>query len=526
MSLEEAKDKPIEKPKALNREGRGQRKFGEGGPVSWANLAVTGTLMLTALGGYLYARSVKDKELEVERKRQIGKAKIGGNFDLIDQDGNPKTNKDFLGKWVLLYFGFTHCPDICPDEMEKMSEFVPLFITVDPERDQVPQVKEYIKEFHPDMIGLTGTPEKITEACKAYRVYFSAGPRDEDNDYIVDHTIILYLIDPSGEFVDYYGQTKTTDMIKESIQFHMGAYKHAMFDVFGSVKDLIKLDSICIDNNVFRLHYKGTFVILVVCSLLVTSRQYIGDPIDCIVEEIPNNVMDTYCWIHSTFSVPGENPGLLGYDVAHQGVAPLSDLKEGETVRYHKYYQWVCFTLFFQAILFYIPRYLWKTWEGGKVKMLVQEMNVPLVDPDTKKDRIKLLVDYFSHNRNNHEFYAIRFFFCELLNFVNIFGQIYFMDFFLGGEFTKYGTDVLAMTELEPEQRTDPMARVFPKVTKCTFHKFGPSGTVEKFDGLCVLPLNIINEKIYVFLWFWFIIVTIITGIHLVYRLIVLFSPQ
>ena len=82
------------------------------------------------------------------------------------------------------------------------------------------------------------------------------------------------------------------------------------------------------------------------------------------------------------------------------------------------------------------------------------------------------------------------------------------------------------MTELSPEEREDPMARVFPKMTKCTFHKFGPSGTVEKFDGLCVLPLNIINEKIYVFLWFWFIILTVITGMQVVYRLVVLFMPR
>ena len=100
------------------------------------------------------------------------------------------------------------------------------------------------------------------------------------------------------------------------------------------------------------------------------------------------------------------------------------------------------------------------------------------------------------------------------------------MDFFLGGEFTSYGIDVVAMTELEPEQREDPMARVFPKVTKCTFHKFGPSGTVEKFDGLCVLPLNIINEKIYVFLWFWFVIVSIITGVQVIYRMAVLVMPR
>ena len=172
-------------------------------------------------------------------------------------------------------------------------------------------------------------------------------------------------------------------------------------------------------------------------------------------------------------------------------------------------------------------RYLWKTWEAGKCKLLVQDMNVPIVDSDTKKERIKVLVDYFTMNKHNHEFYAIKFFICELLNFINVVGPIYFMDFFLGGEFTTYGSDVLAMvqmTELEQDQRVDPMARVFPKVTKCTFHKFGPSGTVERFDGLCVLPLNIINEKIYVFLWFWFIIVAAITGVQLVYRLIVMFA--
>ena len=100
------------------------------------------------------------------------------------------------------------------------------------------------------------------------------------------------------------------------------------------------------------------------------------------------------------------------------------------------------------------------------------------------------------------------------------------MDFFLGGEFTTYGLDVMSMTEWMPEKREDPMARVFPKVTKCTFHKFGPSGTVEKYDGLCVLPLNIINEKIYVFLWFWFVLVSVITGVHLMCRLAILVMPR
>lgn len=296
-----------------------------------------------------------------------------------------------------------------------------------------------------------------------------------------------------------------------------------MFDVFGSVKGLLKLDSVCIDNNVFRLHYKATVIILIAFSLLVTSRQYIGDPIDCIVDDIPLNVMDTYCWIYSTFTLPNR-VGTVGKDVVQPGVA--AHVEGQDEIKYHKYYQWVCFTLFFQAILFYVPRYLWKSWEGGRIKMLVLDLNCPVVNDECKADRKKLLVDYFTTNLHTQNFYAFRFFLCEILNFVNVVGQIYFMDFFLDGEFTTYGSDVVKFTEMEPEDRIDPMSRVFPKVTKCTFHKYGPSGGVQKFDGLCVLPLNIVNEKIYVFLWFWFIILAILSGLSLAYRAAVVAGPK
>ena len=136
------------------------------------------------------------------------------------------------------------------------------------------------------------------------------------------------------------------------------------------------------------------------------------------------------------------------------------------------------------------------------------------MDSDTKQDRITVLIDYFTEKKNNNDWYAARFFFCEVLNFVNVIGQIFFVDFFLGGEFTTYGSDVISMSELPADSREDPMAKVFPKVTKCTFHKYGASGTVQTIDGLCILPLNIINEKIYVFLWFWFIGLALVTAIH------------
>lgn len=138
------------------------------------------------------------------------------------------------------------------------------------------------------------------------------------------------------------------------------------------------------------------------------------------------------------------------------------------------------------AICFYVPRYLWKTWEGGRIKMLVLDLNCPVVNDESKEERKKILLDYFSENLNRHNFYAFRFFICEALNFINVFVQIYFMDYFLGGEFSTYGSDVLSFTEMEPEERGDPMSKVFPKVTKCTFHKYGPSGSVQKFDGYVI----------------------------------------
>ena len=125
--------------------------------------------------------------------------------------------------------------------------------------------------------------------------------------------------------------------------------------------------------------------------------------------------------------------------------------------------------LLHQLVLYFIrsilkPRYLWKVSESGRVNMLVQDMNVPMVDKDQKEDRKKVLVDYFLEDRHNHEIYAYTFFFCEFLNFVNVLLQLLFMDFFLGGEFTTYGSDVISMTNLEQEQRSDPLSRVFPKV--------------------------------------------------------------
>lgn len=222
-------------PPNLNRGGGFKDYLPKTGPTK-QSVAIVLTIVGVFFAGAIYYKKQKQLMMERDRRKSLGKAAIGGDFELIDSTGKTVTNKDFLGKWVLIYFGFSHCPDICPEEMEKMvkvvdrvskiknmPEIVPLFISVDPERDTPQVVAKYVKEFSPKMIGLTGSMEQVQKATKAFRVYYSAGPR-EGQDYIVDHSIIMYLINPDGEFVDYYGQSKTDEMIANGVVLSIAKY--------------------------------------------------------------------------------------------------------------------------------------------------------------------------------------------------------------------------------------------------------------------------------------------------------------
>jgi protein SCO1/2 len=134
---------------------------------------------------------------------------VGGPFTLVAQDGRTVTDQDFADAYMLLYFGFTYCPDVCPTELavvasaveqlDQPDDVVPVFITVDPERDTPDALADYVSLFHPRMVGLTGSEEQVAEAARAYRVFYQRVDSPEFEDYLMDHSSFIYLVDRDGE---------------------------------------------------------------------------------------------------------------------------------------------------------------------------------------------------------------------------------------------------------------------------------------------------------------------------------------
>ena len=157
---------------------------------------------------------------------------IGGPFKLVDQHGRAVSDADFRGQYMLIYFGYTYCPDVCPTELQAMSQAVdklgddgakvtPVFITVDPERDTVEELAAYAPHFHPRLVALTGSSEQVAAAAKAYRVYYRKVDDESATDYLMDHSSIVYLMDPEGRFVTHFGGGTSPDKMAEKIREYL-----------------------------------------------------------------------------------------------------------------------------------------------------------------------------------------------------------------------------------------------------------------------------------------------------------------
>ncbi|HEX3501474.1 MAG TPA: SCO family protein [Stellaceae bacterium] len=156
---------------------------------------------------------------------------VGGPFTLTDQNGATRRPEDFRGRLMLIYFGYTYCPDVCPTELQTMSEAIdrlgakgdavqPIFITVDPARDTPEQLKSYAENFHPRLLALTGSAEQIAEAARAYKVFYQP-VKQGDGEYLMDHSSIVYLMDRDGHYLAHFGGNLTAEQMAATIAKHL-----------------------------------------------------------------------------------------------------------------------------------------------------------------------------------------------------------------------------------------------------------------------------------------------------------------
>jgi len=263
-------------------------------------------------------------------------------------------------------------------------------------------------------------------------------------------------------------------------------------------------------NLTLSLH-KYTAVILLGCSILVTSKQFFGDNINCMVPgPMDKKVFESFCFMKYTFTMPPpqditEEQFAHKELYAHPGVAKSPDSLyryEEDSHVFHNYYQWVCFVLFLQAVACYLPWFCWKLKEGGLVAKLLANVSGDPLEKKSLEEQLEGLTEYLANNSKQFDSKARFLLLTQMANLVMVVAQMYIMDIFLGGEFLSMGIAHI----LDFQNRHNFMEQVFPKVTKCSMKTFGVSGKVVEHGGLCTLPINIVNEKIYTALWFWFVL--------------------
>jgi protein SCO1/2 len=160
-------------------------------------------------------------------------ASIGGPFTLTNQDGQQVTERDFAGKYRIMYFGFTHCPDVCPTDLAvigqalrrfeksdpaRAARVVPVFVSVDPERDSPAVLKEYVSAFHPRLVGLTGTPQQVAATVKRYGAYGAKEPAEAGGGYNVDHSRLAELIGPDGKPIALLPYEKGAEAVASELE--------------------------------------------------------------------------------------------------------------------------------------------------------------------------------------------------------------------------------------------------------------------------------------------------------------------
>jgi len=284
-------------------------------------------------------------------------------------------------------------------------------------------------------------------------------------------------------------------------------------------------------NTTFRLFSKITFGLCIFASILVGGTEYFGKPINCDPGSsgLGKDLLNDHCWIHGTKHVPETSKEHFGCHYKKGKGA-----EEDELV----FYQWVVFMLVINAIVFKIPDLIWKSYEDGLMKAFFSGKGLKsklLSDDDTNQHLDTIDLNYYKKLKGQNNYYYYVFLFCQLLNIAMLALNWWATDTFLGGNFHSYGSDVYDYYSYSKSERTeklktgelfDPMCNAFPTKVGCDLKLGSTSGSGSTTNGFCILSQNIVNQKIYLFLWFWFVLMFVIGTFQMIYEIAVLAIPS
>ena len=296
-----------------------------------------------------------------------------------------------------------------------------------------------------------------------------------------------------------------------------------------TVSDIVKyftFNRVNIDNWVFKLFYIGCCSLFLTGHVLSIMIQSVVKPIIC------NGFSDkeyanTHCWIHGSSYIPTEYQHHMKCIVDQESIGSADDAPDTS------YYQWVTLVLLFQAGTFMLPYKIWRALEGGLIEEFGLEAKSGIIlkeDNDEHAESLDRLVEkyvkYYKSIFHRNQWYFGKYVFCEILNFVILVLNFHFTDVFLSGNFWYYGSGWIQynrMSYREQETSVSPFCNTFPLEVSCSVPNFGAGGGIQMLNGMCVLTQNIINQKMYLVIWFYMVFLILIFPICIFYRVLTLF---
>ncbi|EDW18400.1 innexin inx4 [Drosophila mojavensis] len=321
-----------------------------------------------------------------------------------------------------------------------------------------------------------------------------------------------------------------------------------MYTAVKPLSKYLQLKSVRIYDGIFTFHAKVTCALLLAFTVLLSAKQYFGDPLICISNMNDKDFVNSHCWTMGMYIMNYEDDELadkqekkierdyknqflraefkpkMDSNLLHNAAPLTADPSIPQERVFLRYYQWVVPVLLLQSIIFYLPAFLWKIWEGGRMKSLCSNLDNVLESNEKTTAHLRKLAKYFTNDyQDTHFRYFTSYIFCEICNFVISIVNMLLLNVFLDNFWSRYVKAVAAVPAYNWDEWNRITTHIFPKIAKCEILKFGSSGTLESIDNLCLLPLNNLNEKIFVFMWIWFILMAVLAGLKIIYRLVIIF---